>query len=143
MGDKKAIGLALAVLLMGAVAISVGLTMARGAAGEEQPVGRFQMAVPDLILDTATGKLVTAGGQTLQPPVDPSGKDVGRYSVDGYVTAVTRYVGLDVLNQPTMGVDVVKGYVLGDTKTGRILKQAIYYSQPIQPGELSMQAGGM
>ncbi|MCJ7823157.1 MAG: hypothetical protein MUQ26_08810, partial [Armatimonadetes bacterium] len=64
----------------------------RGAAQEQaaEPVGRYQVAVPDLVLDTTTGRLVDGRGQVLEQAIDPSGKEIGRYSVDGYVTAVTR-----------------------------------------------------
>jgi hypothetical protein len=94
------------------------------------------VAVPDLVLDTATGRLVNSKGQVLEQAVDPSGTEVGRYSVDGYVTAVTWSVGLDVINQPVASTSLVKGYVLGDTQTGRVLKERIYYSQPLQRGDL-------
>jgi hypothetical protein len=110
----------------------------RGAAQEQaaEPVGRYQVAVPDLVLDTTTGRLVDGRGQVLEQAIDPSGEVVGRYSVDGYVTAVTRSVGLDVINQPVVVSSLVKGYVVADTQTGRVLKQRIYYSQPLQRGDL-------
>jgi hypothetical protein len=133
---EKAIGLAAAALLVCAVAVVFGRGVARGAAQDEQVVGRYQMAVPDLILDTATGKLADSRGQVLEQPIDPSGSEPGRYTVDGYVTAVTRWVGLDVIQSPIQRVELVKGYVLGDTKTGRIIKQRIYYSRAIQEGDL-------
>jgi hypothetical protein len=110
--------------------------MAGGAGEDQPPVGRYQAVAPDLVLDTATGKLARTNGQVLEPPADPSAQEVGRYSAAGYVTAVTRSVGLDIINRPTMQVDVVKGYLLVDTKTGRVVKQRVYYSQPIQPGDL-------
>ncbi len=110
--------------------------VSRGAAQEEEPVGRYQVAVPDLVLDTATGRLVDGRGQVLEQAVDPSGKEIGRYSVDGYVTAVTRSVGLDVIGQPVAVSSLVKGYVVADTQTGRVLKQRIYSSQPLQQGDL-------
>lgn len=134
-GDK---GLRLAVtvlLICGAVA-ATGLVVSRVSAQEEPSVGRYQFAAPDLVLDTATGKLIGDGTRVLRAPLDPSGTEVGRYSVDGYVTAVTRWVGLDVINQPIQRVDLVKGYVLGDTQTGRIVEHRVYYSRPLQPGDL-------
>jgi hypothetical protein len=94
------------------------------------------VAVPDLTLDTATGKLSDSKGTVLEPALDPAGKLVGHYCVDGYVTSVTRSVGQNVLNMPFAKVDLVKGYVLGDTTTGRVLKQKIYYSQPIGSDDL-------
>ena len=129
----------LAVAVICAAAAFIGWGVSRGAAQEaeeKEPVGRYQVAVPDLILDTATGRLVNGSGQVLEQAIDPSGTDVGHYSVDGYVTAVTRYVGLDVMNQPVAQVDLVKGYVLADTKTGRIIKQRMYYSQPLRKSDL-------
>lgn len=132
----RGIGLAAAVVLVCAVVIGVGWGVARGAGQEEPVVGRYQVAAPDLVLDTATGKLSDGTGRVLEPPLDASGSEVGRYTVDGYVTAVTRWVGLDVTQTPTQRVDLVKGYVLGDTKTGRVLKQRVYYSQPMKPGDL-------
>jgi len=110
--------------------------VSRGAEQEEEPVGRYQVAVPDLVLDTTTGRLVDGRGQVLEQAIDPSGEVVGRYSVDGYVTAVTRSVGLDVINQPVAMSSLVKGYVVADTQTGRVVKQRIYYSQPLQRGDL-------
>lgn len=132
---EKAVGLVVSILLVGIVAVAIGWSGGRTEAQDEQVIGRFQFAAPDLILDTATGRLTTGGGAILEPPIDASGKDVGRYSAAGYVTAVPRTVGLDVLGQPTMSADIVKGYVVGDTKTGRILKQRVYYTQPIGPGD--------
>jgi len=129
-----AIGLALAILLFGLTAVIMG--KAAGGAAEEEVIGRYQAAAPDLVLDTATGRLVSAKGGALEAPVDPTGKEVGRYSVAGYVTAVTRSVGLDVISRPVASVDLVKGYVVLDTKTGRVLRQRVYYSQPIQQGDL-------
>jgi len=157
-GDR-AIRLGIAIFLVGVVAVVTGWTIVRGeaqdtvapvtppltvltpdgtarAAGTEQPVGRYQFAAPDLILDTATGKLTTQSGQLLEGAIEPGGKDLGHYSVAGYMTSVTRSSGLDALNQPTIAVDLVKGYVIGDTKSGRIAKQRVYYSQPMQPGDL-------
>jgi len=113
-----------------------GVTRGAAQEQEEEPVGRYQVAVPDLVLDTATGRLVNGRGQVLEQAIDPSGEEVGRYSVDGYVTAVTRSVGLDVMNQPVAMSGLVKGYVVADTQTGRVLKQRIYYSQPLQRGDL-------
>jgi len=133
---ERSVGLAVAALLACAALVAVGWSKARGAAEEEQPLGRYQAAAPDLILDTATGKLVTSKGQVLEPPIDAAGKEVGRYTGAGYVTAVTRSVGLDVISRPTMSVDVVKGYVVADAKTGRVLRQRVYYSQAMRPGDL-------
>ena len=113
-----------------------GVTRGAAQEQEQEPVGRYQVAVPDLVLDTTTGRLVDGRGQVLEQAIDPSGKEVGRYSVDGYVTAVTRSVGLDVINQPVAMSSLVKGYVVADTQTGRVVKQRVYYSQPLQRGDL-------
>ncbi len=121
-----------------AVCVGIGLLVwgvTRGTAQEEQTVGRYEVAVPDLVLDTATGKL-TSNGQVLEQPIDPSNTEVGRYSVDGFVTALTRRVGLDVINQPVVWPEMVKGYVIIDTKTGQILRQRTYYSRNFQEGDL-------
>jgi hypothetical protein len=110
-----------------------------GGAAEEkqdQPVGRYQVAVPNLVLDTATGKLMGGNGQVLEPPLEPNGSEVGRYSVDAYVTSVTRSVSLNVIGVPAASVDLVKGYVIADTKTGRIVRQRVYHSAPLQAGDL-------
>lgn len=154
MKSERRIGVVFAILLAAVIVALVGWGIARSsaqaqvlggtpsggtAAGSEkqdQPVGHYQVAVPNLVLDTATGKLVGANGQVLEPPVDPSGSEVGRYSVDAYVTSVTRSVTLNVLNVPVANVDLVKGYVIADTKTGRIVKQRVYYSAPLQAGDL-------
>jgi len=152
---ERAIGFGIAVIVLCVVAVAIGWSVVRGEAqdqqagpllpppadlaartGSDEGVGRYQFGAPDLILDTATGKLTNGSGQVLESPIDASGKDAGRYSVAGYVTAVTRTLGLDVLNQPTVQADLVKGYVIGDTKTGRIVKQRVYHSGPLQPGEL-------
>ena len=127
---------AVAVVVTCAAIVFVGWGVARSAEEEEQVAGRYQFAVPDLVVDTATGRLVNSKGQVLEGPIDPSGSEVGRYSVDGYVTAVTRSVGLNVLDQPVARTDLVKGYVLGDTKTGRVVRQRVYYSEPLQRGDL-------
>lgn len=130
--------MAAAVVALCAVVGFLAWGVTRGAAQEQEqdPVGRYQVAVPDLVLDTTTGRLVDGKGQVLEQAIDPSGKEVGRYSVDGYVTAVTRSVGLDVINQPVAVSSLVKGYVVADTQTGRVLKQRIYYSQPLRRGDL-------
>jgi len=133
-------GMVVAVVALCAALGIIGWGVTRGAAQvaaeEEEPVGRYQVAVPDLILDTATGRLTGDGGKVLETPVDPSGEAVGRYSVDGYVTAVTRRVGLDVINQPVAYPELVKGYVVADTKTGRIIKTRVYYAQPLTRNDL-------
>jgi len=134
---KRAVGLMVAAaLLVAAVGVSMALGVARGAAEEEQMVGRYQAAAPDLVLDTATGKLTTSAGQMLEGPVDPSATEVGRYSVASYMTVVTRMVALSAINVPIVYNELVKGYAVVDTKTGRIIKQRIYYSAPLQPGEI-------
>ncbi len=123
---------------IGAVCLAtvMGWGVIRAADPTEESVGRYQAAAPDLILDTATGRLTNAAGQLLEQPIDPSSAEVGRYSAAGFVTAVTRSVGLDVLNRPTAEVELVKGYVIADTKTGRVLRQRIYHSRPLEPGQL-------
>lgn len=123
---------------IGAVCLATvtGWGVIRAADPTEESVGRYQAAAPDLILDTATGRLTNAAGQLLEQPIDPSSAEVGRYSAAGFVTAVTRSVGLDVLNRPTAEVELVKGYVIADTKTGRVLRQRIYHSRPLEPGQL-------
>lgn len=125
-----------AVVVICAVVGVLSWGLGRSAAQEQGEVGRYQVAVPDLVLDTATGRLVTGNGQVLEQAIDPNGTEAGRYSVDGYVAAVTRAVGLDVMNQPVAYTQVVKGYVLGDTKTGAVVRERIYHSQPLQLGDL-------
>ncbi len=127
--------MAVAVVILCAAAF-IGWDPARGQAPEEEPNGRYQVAVPDLVLDTMTGRLTIRGGRVLEQSIDPSGTEVGRYSVDGYVTAVTRNVGLNVMEVPVAYTDLVKGYVIADTKTGKVLRHSIYYSQPLQSGDL-------
>lgn len=108
-------------------------------AQEDEQAGRYQVAVPDLMLDTATGRLVTSGGAVLEQAIDPSNKEPGRYTVDGYVTVITRLVGLNVLGVPFVRQELVKGYVIGDSKTGRVLRQRIYATEPIEPTSLQAQ----
>lgn len=104
--------------------------------GDEQPVGRYQAVAPDLVLDTSTGKLTTSAGQMLEAPIEAAGKEVGRFSAAGYVTAVTRSVGLDVMNTPVARTDLVKGYVIVDTKSGRVVRKRIYESRPLRANDL-------
>jgi hypothetical protein len=99
------------------------------------PTGQFQAVAPDLVLDTCTGKLKTAGGQVLEAGVDPSGTTIGKYSAAGYATAVTRTVSLNMLSQPVAQTDSVKGYIIVNTETGAIVKQRVYYRQPLQGNE--------
>jgi len=120
-------------------AVLGGAAAGGGGAGpetQEPPVGRYQAAVPDLVFDTASGKLVGANGQVLEPPLDPTASEVGRYSVDAYVTSVTRSVTLNVVSMPVANVELVKGYLIVDTKTGRVMRHRIYYSAPLQAGDL-------
>lgn len=105
-------------------------------AADEPPVGRYQAVAPDLILDTATGRLASASGQVLEPPISPGSEEVGRYSAAGYVTAVTRRVGLDVINVPVAYTDLVKGYLIVDTRSGAVVRSRVYESRPLQPGDL-------
>jgi hypothetical protein len=133
---QRAFGLAVAVLTLCAAVAFIGWDSARGQAPDEEPTGRYEAAVPDLILDTMTGKLTRRGGRVLEQPIDPAGTEVGRYSVDAYVTAVTRKVGLSIIEVPIAYTDLVKGYVIADTKTGQILRQKLYYAQPLQPDDL-------
>lgn len=132
---ERALRGVLVITLICAVGLALVWAGGRGSA-EDQPVGRYQVAVPDLVLDTMTGKLTGNGGRMLESPINPAGDEVGRYSVDGYVTAVTRKVGLDVINQPVAYPQLVKAYVVVDTKTGQILRQKTYYSKPLRPGDL-------
>jgi hypothetical protein len=125
-----------AVAVLCAAAALIGWGVARGQAPESDLVGQYQVAAPDLVLDTTTGRLIGDGGKVLERPIDSSGAELGRYSVDGYVTAVTRTVGLDVLELPVAHTGLIKGYVIADTKTGKIVRQRVYYSRPLQPDDL-------
>jgi hypothetical protein len=128
--------MAVAVVVLCVAAGFVVWGVARGQELAEEPVGRYQVAVPDLILDTTTGKLTAARGRVLEQPVDPSGTEIGRYSVDAYVTAVTREVGLNIMEVPVAYPVLVKGYAIADTKTGRVVRQNTYYRKPLQPSDL-------
>jgi len=123
------------VLIICAAMAFLGWGLSRCAAQQDE-VGRYQVAVPDLVLDTATGRLVNSTGQVLEQPINATGEEIGRYSVDGYVTAVTRRAGLDVINQPVVWPELIKGYVLLDTQTGQIVKEKIYYRQALQQNDL-------
>lgn len=138
MTGDKGLRLAVAVLLICGAVAATGLVVSRVSAQEELSVGRYQFAAPDLVLDTATGKLTGDGSRVLRAPVDPSGAEVGRYSVDGYVTTVMRRTDLRASSQPILydRMVLVKGYVLGDTQTGLVVEHRVYYSQPLQPGDL-------
>jgi len=142
--------LAIALVFVGAVVALVGWGVTGGSAQGMAPdtglsgstaaaelvVGRYQAAAPDLVLDTATGRLAAGNGQMLEPPIDAGSTEAGRFSAAGYVTAVTRGVGIDVMQQPAARTDLVKGYVIVDTKTGRVAKSRVYESRPLQPGDL-------
>lgn len=134
--SEHSLRLAVAAVLLGGLVLAAVWGIGSGMAEEEQAVGRYQAGAPDLILDTATGKLARASGQVLEPAIDPSATEVGRYSVAGWVSAVTRSVGLDVIQRPVAATDLVKGYVIVDTKTGHVVKQKTYHSSPLQAGEL-------
>ena len=136
-GDKG-FRLAVTVLLICGAVAATGLVVSRVSAQEEPSVGRYQFAAPDLVLDTATGRLTGDGSRVLRAPVDASGKEVGRYSVDGFVTTVARRMDLGASGKPILynRVDLVKGYVLGDTQTGLVVEGRVYYSRPLQPGDL-------
>jgi len=133
-GDRTIKVLAITILT-GAIALFFTWGVNRGVA-QETEIGRYQAAVPDLVLDTCTGRLATSQGQVLEQPIDPTGEEVGRYSVDGFVTSVTRRAGLDVINQPVVWPELVKGYVVLDTQTGQVLKKRIYYRQALGPNDL-------
>jgi hypothetical protein len=137
-GGERAVKVFGAIALICAAAVLLGWGITRGAAQqeEEEPAGRFQVAVPDLVLDTATGRLTNSKGQVLEQPVNPTGEQIGRYSVDGFVTAVTRTVGLNVINQPVVWPQLVKGYVVLDTQTGQVVRQKTYYRQALQESDL-------
>ena len=141
---------ALALAFLGAALVLVGWQVTRSVAQDitseagpygsaalaEQVVGRYQAAAPNLVLDTATGKLADGAGQVLESAIDASSKEVGRFSAAGYVTAVTRSVGLDLMNVPVARTDLVKGYVIVDTKTGQVVKSRVYESRAVQPTDL-------
>lgn len=128
----KLIGL---VAVVCAFLVISGWGVSRGMAQQDE-VGRYQVAVPNLVLDTATGRLTNSAGQVLEQPIDPAGEELGRYSVDGFVTAVTRSVGLDVINQPVVWPQLVKGYVILDTQTGQVVREKIYYRRALQQNDL-------
>ena len=90
------------------------------------------------LANIAGGKLTGDGSRVLRAPVDASGTEVGRYSVDGFVTTVARRADLRASSQPILydRVELVKGYVLGDTQTGLVVEHRVYYSRPLQPGDL-------
>ncbi len=133
-GERTVRLIGLIVVLCAILAIS-SWGVSRSAAQQDE-VGRYQVAVPNLVLDTATGRLSTSTGQVLEQPIDPTGDEVGRYSVDGFMTAVTRNAGLDVINQPVVWPQLVKGYVILDTQTGQILRESIYYRRALQKDDL-------
>lgn len=130
----------LAALVLCASVALVGWGVDKGMAQDEEAaeaaVGLYQAVAPDLVLDTATGKLVDAKGQVLAQAVDQAGTQAGRYSAAGYVTAVTRSVGLDVINQPIARSELMKGYIIVDTQTGQVVSQRVYYRQPLQSTDL-------
>ena len=133
-GERSLKLIGLVVVLCAFLAVS-GWGVSRGMAQQDE-VGRYEVAVPNLVLDTATGKLTNSAGQVLEQPIDPAGEELGRYSVDGFVTAVTRSVGLDVINQPTVWPQLVKGYVILDTQTGQVVREKIYYRRALQQSDL-------
>ncbi|MFB3879948.1 MAG: hypothetical protein ACE149_01730 [Armatimonadota bacterium] len=117
---------------MGLLAWGVG----SGAEEEAAPSNQYQAVAPDLVLDTATGKLTNSQGRVMEQAIDPSATVAGRYSAAGYVTAVTRTVGLNVINQPVVYPELVKGYVIVDAQTGQVVTQRIYYRQALQASDL-------
>ncbi len=121
----------IAVVILCASVGLIGWGVGKGVA-EEEPVGQYQAAAPDLVLDTATGKLINSTGQVLEQAIDPSGTTLGKYSAAGYATAVTRNVGLSVINQPIAYTETVKGYAIVDTQSGRVVKHRIYYQQTLK-----------
>jgi predicted anti-sigma-YlaC factor YlaD len=139
MTERGKLGVLAAVALVCLATALVGWGVSVVGAQEDQPVGRYQVAVPDLMLDTATGRLVDGRGSILEQAIDPSNKESGRYTVDGYVTVITRVVGLNIVGVPFVRQEMVKGYVIGDTKTGRVLRQRIYETQPVEPTGLQLQ----
>lgn len=121
-----------------------GWSVTRGAAQAEEAApdqaglyqaGLYQAVAPDCVLNTATGKLTTANGQVLEAGIDPGGTKLGKYSAAGYATAVTRAIGLDLINQPFARTDSVKAYLIVDTETGKVVKQRVYYRQPLDSNE--------
>jgi len=134
-GERTVKLIAAVVVLCVTVAL---LSWGVGSGAEEEQVAsnQYQAVAPDLVLDTATGKLANSRGQVLEQAIDPSGTAAGRYSAAGYVTAVTRAVGLSVINQPVVYPELVKGYVIVDAQTGQVVKQRNYYRQALQPTDL-------
>lgn len=131
-GERMAKVIAASVVLCLTLAC-IGWGISRSSAAEEKDqTGRYQAAAPDLVLDTATGKLMTSRGQILEQPINPTNEKVGRYSAAGWETAVTRSVGLNMINQPVAYAETVKGYILLDTQTGQVLKERVYYREPLQ-----------
>ena len=127
----------LAMLVLSCLILAVvGWSVGAGDAEAPQEVGRYQAAAPDLVLDTMTGRLTDSKGIVLEPVIDASEKQIGRYSGSGYVAVITRFVGLNIVNQPYAQQELVKGYSIVDTKTGQVVKQKVYASQPIVGNEL-------
>jgi predicted anti-sigma-YlaC factor YlaD len=139
MTERGKLSVLAAVALVCLVTALVGWGVSVVGAQEDEPVGRYQVAVPDLMLDTATGRLVDGKGSVVEQAIDPSNKESGRYTVDGYVTVITRVVGLNIVGVPFVQQEMVKGYVIGDSKTGRVLRQRIYETQPVAPTGLQVQ----
>jgi len=134
-GERTAKVIAAVVVLCATIAV-LGWGVGKGVAEEEKTdLGKYQAVAPDLVLDTTTGRLSNSDGQVLEQSIDPSGTKIGRYSAAGYTTAVTRSVGLSVINQPVAYSETIKGYIVIDTQTGQVLKQRVYYRQPLQSND--------
>ena len=110
-------------LLIAAVLSGSAFVLATRAGTEQPPVGRYTAVAPDLVLDTATGRLTDVKGTVVSAAVDASGSQVGRYHAAGYVTTVVRRIWVDILSRGQADIQVVKGFTLVDTTTGNAVKE--------------------
>jgi len=116
--------------------VALALALLTPAPAGEPQVGRYQVAAPDLVCDTATGRVVDGRGQQISPAIQPAGQEVGRYQAAGYLVVVTRAATTDAIGRSLVNNELIKAYAVLDTTTGRIVRQGRYYSAPLTPQDL-------
>ena len=103
----------------------------------EAVVDLYRVAAPDLVINTATGAVKNSAGETIVPALMPAGETPGRFDAAGYATTLTKSVVTTALGQQAISKTLVKSVSVIDTTTGAFMvKDRIYYSQPLTAGDL-------
>jgi len=135
MRTERITGALLAIIAAALIAnLFVSLRAPATAEPNQPPVGKYQVAAPDLICDTMTGAITNAKGAVIAPAVSPQPKAVGTYQAAGWVTVTAQSVAYDGLGRPQITSQEQRAYATVDTTSGQIAAFKTYATSPVVTG---------